>query len=444
MCSLGHFSDLCAPQNHEIDADRLPVDGELAPEINGDYLRNGPNPRFSSPGAQTYPLDGDGMLHRVSLADGTASYTNRFVRTPALRAEEAAGRALWPGGGRDGLPGAELVGPELAHTARDRPCVNVVQHAGRLLALADSGSPFGISPDLATIGRETFGGLLPGGLGAHPRIDPATGEMVVFCSGPSEPFLTWSVIGADGFPVRTQTPVEGVKRPVLIHDMALTQTYLVLVIPPSGTPKHGTRIALIPRSGGPVRWLADEAFWMTHAANAYDETAADGSVRVVLDYVREPAPGQPGALSRLRLDPAAGRAGQQTLAEADVAFPRIDDRRLTRPHRVIAATLSSGRPPGLADTLAWFDTRTGRLATWPAGPLVVGEQTFAPRPGDPDPAHGWWLTFATDRTDLTSRLLVLPAEDPAGGPVAAVRLPQRVPLGQHGAWLPTAGLDGPH
>jgi carotenoid cleavage dioxygenase-like enzyme len=68
----------------------------------------------------------------------------------------------------------------------------------------------------------------------------------------------------------------------------------------------------------------------------------------------------------------------------------------------------------------------------------VGEQTFTPRPGDPDPAHGWWLTFAIDQTDLTSRLLVLPAEDPAGGPVAAVRLPQRVPLGQHGAWLPAA------
>ncbi len=61
----------------------------------------------------------------------------------------------------------------------------------------------------------------------------------------------------------------------------------------------------------------------------------------------------------------------------------------------------------------------------------MGEQTFVPRPGDPDPARGW-LTLATDRTDLTSRLLVLPAEDPAGRPVAAVRLPQRVPPGQHG------------
>jgi carotenoid cleavage dioxygenase-like enzyme len=439
MCSLGHLSSLCAPQNREVNADRLPVDGKLPPEINGDYLRNGPNTRFSPPGARTPPLAGDGMLHQVSFADGTASYANRFVRTPALRAEEAAGRALWPGDGQDELPGAELVGPELAHTVKDRPCVNVVRHAGRLLALADSGSPFGISPDLATIGRETFGGLLPAGVGAHPRIDPVTGEMVVLCSGTGEPFLTWSVIGADGFPVRIQTPVEGVRRPVLIHDMALTRTYLVLVIPPPpGVPERGTRIALIPRSGGPVRWLADEAFWLAHAANAYDETAADGSVRVVLDYVREPAPGRPGILSRLRLDPAAGRVGHETMAEAHVAFPRVDDRRLTRPHRVIAITLTSARPPGLADTLAWLDTRTGRLATWPAGPLAVGEQTFAPRPGDPDPAHGWWLTFAIDQTDLTSRLLVLPAEDPAGGPVAAVRLPQRVPLGQHGAWLPAA------
>ena len=152
----------------------------------------------------------------------------------------------------------------------------------------------------------------------------------------------------------------------------------------------------------------------------------------MLDYIREQVPGGPGLLSRLRLDPASGHVGHERLAEARVAFPRVDDRQLTRPHQVIAVT----RPDGCS--LAWFDTRTGRLATWAAGPLIVGEQTFVPHPGDPDPARGWWLTFATDRTDLTSRLLVVPAGDPAGGPVAAVRLPQRVPPGQHGTWLPSA------
>jgi carotenoid cleavage dioxygenase len=47
------------------------------------------------------------------------------------------------------------------------------------------------------------------------------------------------------------------------------------------------------------------------------------------------------------------------------------------------------------------------------------------------------LCIATDRTDLTSRLLVIPAADPGSGPVATVHLPPRVPAGLHGAWLPT-------
>jgi carotenoid cleavage dioxygenase len=47
------------------------------------------------------------------------------------------------------------------------------------------------------------------------------------------------------------------------------------------------------------------------------------------------------------------------------------------------------------------------------------------------------LCIATDRTDLTSRLLVIAAADPGAGPFATVHLPQRVPAGLHGAWLPT-------
>ncbi|WP_435836004.1 carotenoid oxygenase family protein [Streptomyces bacillaris] len=65
-----------------------------------------------------------------------------------------------------------------------------------------------------------------------------------------------------------------------------------------------------------------------------------------------------------------------------------------------------------------------------------------PGSGSTDGTGGFWLTFATDRTDGTSWLLVLPAEDPAQGPVARVRIPVRVPLGLHGVWLPTE--ERPH
>ncbi len=166
----------------------------------------------------------------------------------------------------------------------------------------------------------------------------------------------------------------------------------------------------------------------------------------MLDYVQWSAPGgfvpgltTTGSLARLTLDPATGSVVRDVLADRGMEFPRVDDRMLTIAHRQIGTSLKTGPRPELtgdADSLAWYDTATGELAVWSAGDLAVGEQTFVPRAGDPDPFHGWWVTYATDRTDLTSRLLVLAAADPTAGPIATVRLPQRVPLGLHGAWLP--------
>ncbi len=457
-----HLRGVFEPQVREVDTPDLIIEGELPAEIEGTYIRNGPNPRFNPLGDYLYPLDGDGMLHRVQIRDGRARYTNRFVRPPALVSEEAAGRALWPGiAGFGYTPGPDLVGPQLAHTVKDLPGINVVRHGGQLLALAESSPPFRIAPDMATLERETFCGSLPTGITAHPKVDPVTGEMVVFCYSLQEPYLTWSIIGPDGIASRAQTPLEGIDRPSMIHDMALTPSYVVLVLGPfffdmaaaistgspmSWEPDKGTRIALIPRDGRPVRWLSTEPFWLWHTANAFDRTTDDGRVQVVLDYVDWTAPGglvrgvsPTGCLARLTLDPATGSVTREVLAGRGMEFPRIDDRTLTAPHRQIATALKTGSRdllPGDADSLAWYDTVSGDLALWPAGDLAVGEQTFVPRPGDPDPSHGWWVTFATDRTDLTSRLLVLPGADPSAGPIATISLPQRVPLGLHGAWLP--------
>jgi carotenoid cleavage dioxygenase-like enzyme len=462
MATEPHLRGVFAPQVREVDTPDLVIEGELPADLEGDYIRNGPNPRFSPLGGYLYPLDGDGMLHRVRFRDGRARYTNRFVRTPAVIAEEAAGRALWPGiTGFGYTPGPELVGRQLAHTVKDLPGINVVQHGGRLLALADSAPPFAISPELATLGRETFCGILPAGITAHPKVDPVTGEMVVFCYGLQEPFLTWSIIGPGGTPLRAQTPVDGISRPIMIHDMALTPTYVVVVLGPfffdivaamstgspmSWEPEQGTRIALIPRDGGPTRWLSTEAFWLWHTANAYDTVAADGCPRVVVDFVQWTAPGgvvpdvtSTGSLARLTLDPATGAVSRDVLADRGVEFPRIDDRMLTAQHHHIATSLKTNSRAllsGDADALGWYDTTNGQFELWPAGDLAVGEQTFVPRSGDGDASHGWWITFATDRTDLTSRLLILPAAEPSSGPVATVRLPQRVPLGLHGTWLP--------
>jgi carotenoid cleavage dioxygenase len=460
---VAHLSGRFAPVTEEVDEVDLAVEGRLPDDLDGVYLRNGPNPRFTPIGSYLFPVDGDGMLHGVWIERGRARYRNRFVRTPALVAEERAGRALWGGIESLIMPGPQEVGPELAHTFRDLPDVNVVRHAGRLLALAESACPFRMTPELETIGRETFGGALPAGITAHPKTDPDSGEMAVFCYALEPPYLTWSIVAPSGAVARGPTPVDGVDEPVMIHDMALTGRYLVLVLAPvffdlsaalrggslvDWRPEAGTRVALIPRDGSPVRWADDDAFWLWHTVNAYD-VEADGTV--VLQYVQWSrlslgGTGEKGNRSHLMsavLDPAGGRMRREPLDDRRIEFPRIDDRSIGRRHRRVAVAADSGDTPGLLpgeyDALRWYDTGDPAVPsrTWHAGDLSVGEPAFAPSPGHPDDGQGYWLTFATDRTDERSWLLVLPAEEPESGPLARIRIPVRVPLGLHGNWLPT-------
>ncbi|HLU56591.1 MAG TPA: carotenoid oxygenase family protein [Pseudonocardia sp.] len=445
-----------APVFEETTADDLPVEGDLPTELDGVYLRNGPNPRFTPLGSYVYPLEGDGMVHGIWLSDRRARYANRFVRTEALVEEEKAGRALWGGLMTGYTPGEAEVGPELAGRPKALPDINVVRHGGRLLALAESDCPYCLSPSLETLGRETFDGALPAGMTAHPKVDPRTGEMVVFCYQLEAPYLTWATIGPDGVVTRRPTPVSGADRPVMIHDMALTERFVVLVLAPlyfdlraalsggsllSWQPEDGTRIALVPRDGGPVRWSHTDAFWCWHTANAFDE---DG--HVVLDLVEWTRPGgivpgpSAGALGRARIDTRTGEVRREQLDRGSMELPRIDDRLIGRPYERIALVAKTGRRDlagGDHDALNFFDTRSGQRVQWDAGDLAVGEPVFAPRPGTRDADQGWWVAFATNRGNGESWFLVLPAAEPGRGPVARVRIPTRVPLGLHGSWLPT-------
>ena len=230
--------------------------------------------------------------------------------------------------------------------------INIVRHADRYLALEEGTPPYEVSPELETTGRFDFGGGLPLGMCAHPRIDPGTGEMVVFRYDVSEPFLTWAVVGPDGSLIRPPAEVPGIGKAFMIHEFTITEHYVLFVIGPaildvnamltggsmlSWQPELGTKIALVPRSGdGPVGFAELEPFWVWHFANAYE----DGD-RVVADFPgwsalslaagdRRAADGQQapvrGRLSRVSIDPVRGAASVTHVGDQPSEFPRIDDR----------------------------------------------------------------------------------------------------------------------
>lgn len=453
-----HLRGRFAPVREEVASEELAVEGALPTDLTGVYLRNGPNPHFTPLGSYTYPLEGDAMVHGVWLEGGRARYRNRWVRTQGFKAEERAGRALFGGVMTPAFVDTDLLGPDPdpGWPFRLDPFINVVRHAGRYLALAEGDPPYAIDSRLDTVGRQEFGGAL-GGMCAHPRIDPISGEMVVFRYDLEEPFLTWAVVGADGRISRGPTVVPGVDRSFMVHDFVLTKNHVVLLIAPavldlqameSGgdilgwQPELGTRIAVIPRTGeGPVRWIEEEAFFVWHFANGFD----DGD-EIILDMIRwssphfsdESAQERQAGYARATLHPDRGTVDFTYLDRLPGEFPRIDDRLTAHPHRYVTLSRKSGDvnlEVGEFNQLVRYDMQTGERVQHTLE-SAIGEVVFAPRDGGTEELDGYYITFDNSLDGRKSRLLIWDAAQFPDEPMARIQLPRRVPNGLHGNWFP--------
>ena len=437
-----HMAGHLAPVPDEIDAVDLPVDGALPPELIGRYLRNGPNPLPGEP-SQHWFL-GHGMVHGIRLREGRAEwYRNRWVRTKALQ-------------------GASIIGPD-GTVDRSVGVANthVVAHAGRIMALVESSFPHVLTPELATVGPCDFDGRLTTAMTAHPKTDPATGELHFFGYGFAPPFLTYHRLSAAGELVTSaEITVPG---PTMMHDFAITDRHAVFLDLPMtfsldrlsrGMPygwdeAYGARIGLMPLARpGEVTWFDVDPAYVFHVGNA----ATDASGRVVLAAARYapadavamweglgPSGAGPAAAAaasglarmyRWVLDPATGTVSETLLADRPVEFPTVDDERVGREARYRYAVGPSA--------VVKFDVAGGAVTEHGLGPdTVAGEAVFVPSAA-PDRAEddGWLLTITTRRDGSASQLLVLDATDVADAPVAAVTLPRGVPAGFHGSWIP--------
>jgi carotenoid cleavage dioxygenase len=301
----------------------------------------------------------------------------------------------------------------------------------------------------------TFGGKLDSQTHtAHPKIDPVTGDMVVFRYDVAPPLLSWAVVGVDGAVTRPPEPVE-IDATYMIHDCAITEHHLVLFVCPlrfdfttpnvlAWEPRRGTRIAVIRRDGvaPDVRWFETGAFWVWHFANAHEAGA-----RIVVDYPHWSHPGfgpagsPAGGIHRTILDLGTGAVSVEQRDDRLCEFPRIDDRRLGRDHRYFHVAAKD--PGGVGGRGVWnallrYDLQTGAAAERRMGKVALGEAVFAPRAGASasDENAGYLLTFTYDSESLETRFLILAAADIAGEPVATLRMPHRVPFGLHGNWIP--------
>lgn len=452
------------------------IEGELPRYLHGAYLLNGPA-RFRR-GDLDYRhwLDGDGMVVALRFdGRGGASVVHRYVRSSKWSEEEAAGRALYRTFGT-AFEGDRLVrGIALASPVN----VSVYPFAGRLLALGEQGLPWALDPEtLETRGLYNFEGGLNeiSPFSAHPKIDPATGELVNFgvSFSASQPCLHLYRFAKEGrLASRHRVPLD---LPSSLHDFLLGLRHAVFYVSPfrldmsalaggstlmealAWEPEKGSRLIVVEREGGKtVASIPIGAKYSLHGINCFEVPAASGrGERLAVDVVEldRPVYDQYQTLPQIFTDVARGRpvrfvldlAAGEVVERREIAydlapdFPAIDPRLAGRPYDDlwmlgISKTGKAGRK--FFDQvvhLRWSDPEGADLWQAPPGVYLGGEPAFAPDPEDD--RRGAVICQRFDTATGESAFLVFDAHRVAAGPVAVLPLEKPIHLGFHASFHP--------
>ena len=433
----------------------LPIDGVLPPDLQGTLVRIGPG----TPGGEAEEGPQAGALHAIEIRDGAAvSY---------------------------------LTGPSSADA-------NVFWHAGKVLALAESGLPQQFSRLLVP---EEFEGGLQVPVASHVHRDATTGGRVLFGvergTEIAPPFLRvgeWDASGALVY----HREVE-LERATWQHDLGVTAGHLVFIESPTefsealyghgddgddedwapdvpvpfrwdpGAPgwigvldRDHSGVGVGSGSGVGVRWVRLDPCLVTHVLHAHDD--GDAVVLYVCRY-QVPEEGQPVDLDASVVGPPG--IGMSLIAGGLPILERwriegerlertqVDDRRVEYPtsdpvceggpfrygYGVEVAPNGDRSVDREVDhvCLLRFDTVRDEVVAWNPGQYRTASEPLFVRAADGrSDDEGWLLTVVNDATRGSSDLYVLDASSfGRRAPQAVIHLPESValPFRSHGTWI---------
>jgi carotenoid cleavage dioxygenase len=435
-----HLQGNFAPVTEEVTGTDLPVEGAIPPELSGLYVRQSANPVT---GTSPHWFMGEGMVHGVRLEAGRAAwYRNRYVKTPYLESQDVQ----------------RISNEGVIDRTVSKANTHVLKHGGKILALEEGSFPYVLDDELETVGWTDYDGKLTSAFSAHPKICPVTGEMLSFGYGQFEPYLVYLRVSPDGKLVQSEEIT--VTGPTMMHDFAVSEKHALFLdlpvvfsledalkgtMPFRWSDDYPARIGVMPRTGGnaDVKWFDVEPCYIFHTLNAWDE----GNT-VVLDAchnteVWRSAGDMQGegklTLRRFRFDLETGNAKEETLDDRPMEFPRVAAGVVGQKNRygfTLRLDTGSDEPEFVGVLKSDLQTGKSELHDYGAG-RNSSEPVFVTAQGaDPNSDEGWVMSYVYDEGSGKSELVVLDATDMAKAPVARVTLPQRVPYGFHGSWIP--------
>jgi beta,beta-carotene 9',10'-dioxygenase len=155
----------------EIDVASLPVTGTIPDWLRGTLLRNGPALFDTSRRSFRHWFDGQAMLHRFAIADGSVSYRNRVLVTPGSTAVREHNRIGYAEFATD--PCASLFGRFFTRFRREpsgNSNVNIARVGEQMVALTEPPMPVEFDPEtLDTVGVAEYQDSIGGATStAHP------------------------------------------------------------------------------------------------------------------------------------------------------------------------------------------------------------------------------------------------------------------------------------
>lgn len=443
-----YLSGLHRPMTAELTLEDLPVTGAIPAELNGRYLRNGPNPALPPDPASYHWFTGAGMVHGIAISGGKAAwYRNRWVRGGEACA--ALDEPLPPGGRRtDGF---------------DAPNTNVVGIAGRTWAIVEAGGhPVELSRTLESIAHNKFDGTLTNSYTAHPHLCPVTGERHAICYKGDVMDTVWhTVLDRAGHVIREEAIA--VQHGPSIHDCAITAEHVLVFdlpvtfsmgkliagyrFPYQWNPEHRARVGVLARNApaDSIIWCDVDPCYVFHPANAFVD--ADG--RIIVDVVTHDrmfarsnyGPDREASqFERWTIDTAAKAVTRKVIDARPQEFPRLDERLTGQPYRY---ALTMALPERDTTEMTIADTRLYRHDMVEGGTQVhdfgaghfPGEFVFVPRAEQGGETDGWYMGLVINAAEETTNFVLLDAADFTGAPVATIHLPHRIPPGFHGNWV---------
>lgn len=457
----------------------LHVEGKIPRELNGALYRTGSNQHFRPLDVNNFHwFDGDGMVHAFRLKDGRASYCNRLVETDGLKAERAAGRALYNGiSGHSSVPQSGL--PAGAPLIKTVAGINVISIGGRVMTMHEV-DPFYWELDpynLKTLGKFDFGDQAGAMVTAHPHTDCRTGEMLFYAHDNE-------ALTLDCFATDMQGQVQSRHRVALpfrpwIHDFIFTENFYVFIFGPIRTRplaphlvpmghsalsfdhEATTRLLLVHRRTGESSWFGtDASFTLGHYLNAHEaegkiiidasvtRTVRPGFTGQVADFypfplIDEPSPFSGPELHRITIDLTSRQVTDSRIGDFNAEFVRPNEAVLGTSQRYgyMAGIHAPGPQTRGFNCLVKHDYQTGNSSFQHLSPdydMIPGEPVFVPKPSGQAEDDGWLMSVWWDPMRNASEMVIHDAGNLDCEPVARIKLDHRVPLGFHGNWIAEA------